>query len=96
MRLICSAARVYLEKFYDEVVLIFREKGLEVETAPLTFIEACHLTQLITSQKISRCVADDEFVPVIVADSTPEVTDNITSPIRLKFTYEYSDQTDWL
>ena len=68
----------------------------EVETAPLTFIEAKHLTQLITSQKISRCVADDEFAPVIVADSTPEVTDNITSPIRMKFTYEYSDQTDWL
>ena len=68
----------------------------EVETAPLTFYEAKHLTQLITSQNISRCVAGDEFAPVIVADSTPEVTDDITSPVRMKFTYEYSDQTDWL
>lgn len=68
----------------------------EVETAPLTFIEAKHLTQLITSQKISRWVADGEFAPVIVADSTPEVSDNITSSIRMKFTYEYSDQTDYI
>lgn len=68
----------------------------EVESALLTFIEAKHLTQLITSQNIFRCIADDEFAPVIITDSTPEVTDNITSPIRIKFTYEYSDQTDYI
>ena len=87
-----EAVQGRVTSFYDVTTRVKHE----VETAPLTFIEAKHLTQLITSQKISRCVADDEFVPVIVADSTPEVTDNITSPIRLKFTYEYSDQTDWL
>ena len=87
-----EAVQGRVTSFYDVTTRVKHE----VETAPLNFIEACHLTQLITSQKISRCVAVDEFAPVIVADSTPEVPDNITSLIRMKFTYEYSDQTDWL
>ena len=41
------AARGYLEKFYDEIARVFREKGLEVETSPFCrvkseFEEAVH------------------------------------------------------
>lgn len=87
-----EAVQGRMTSYYDVTTRVRHE----VETAPLTFIEAKHLTQLITSQNIFRCIADDEFAPVIITDSTPEVTDNITSPIRIKFTYEYSDQTDYI
>lgn len=87
-----EAVQGRITSFYDVTMRVKHE----VETAPLTYDEARHLIQLLTSRSITRCVAGDTYAPVIITGCTPEITDNISTPIRLKFTYEYNDQTEWL
>ena len=78
--------------YYDTTVKVKHE----VETAPLTLSEAQFLTQLLSSQEISREVADGLFAPVIISDISSEVSDNNSNPIRLKFTWTYADQNEFL
>jgi hypothetical protein len=78
--------------YYDTTVKVKHE----VETAPLTLSEAQFLTQLLSSQEISREVADGLFAPVIISDISSEVSDNNSNPIRLKFTWTYADQIEFL
>ena len=78
--------------YYDTTVKVKHE----VETAPLTLSEAQFLTQLLSSQEITREVADGLFAPVIISDISSEVSDNNSNPIRLKFTWTYADQIEFL
>ncbi|MBE6271829.1 MAG: hypothetical protein E7101_12935 [Prevotella ruminicola] len=78
--------------YYDTSVKVKHE----VETAPLTLSEAQFLTQLLSSQEITREVADGLFAPVIISDISSEVSDNNSNPIRLKFTWTYADQNEFL
>ena len=78
--------------YYDTSVKVKHE----VETAPLTLSEAQFLTQLLSSQEITREVADGVFAPVLISDTSSEVSDNNSNPIRLKFTWTYADQNEFL
>ena len=78
--------------YYDEQLRVLHE----LETAPLTLTEARHLTELLTSRQITRQNASGEFVPVLITDVTPEISDNNTNPVRIKFTWAYADQTEYL
>lgn len=78
--------------YYDEQLKVHHE----VETAPLTFSEAQHMTQLLISREITREVTPGVFAPVLITDISSEVSDNNTNPIRMKFTWTYADQTEYL
>lgn len=78
--------------YYDTSVKVKHE----VETAPLTLSEAQFLNQFLSSQEITREVADGLFAPVIISDISSEVSDNNSNPIRLKFTWTYADQIEFL
>lgn len=78
--------------YYDEQTKVLHE----VETAPLTLSEARHLTELLTSRHITRQTSEGEFVPVLITDVSPEISDNNTNPVRIKFTWTYADHTEYL
>ena len=78
--------------YYDEQLKVHHE----VETAPLTLAEAQHLTQLLTSREITREVTPGIFAPVLITDISSEVSNNNANPIRMKFTWTYADQTEYL
>ena len=78
--------------YYDEQLRVLHE----LETAPLTLSEARHLTELLTSRQITRQNASGEFVPVLITDVTPEISDNNSNSVRIKFTWTYADQTEYL
>jgi hypothetical protein len=87
-----EAVRGRVTSFYD----VTKRVKHEVETAPLTLAEARHLIELITSRKITRCIGNNVYAPVIITDSTPEFSDNDSDQIRLKFTYEYTDNKEYI
>ena len=78
--------------YYDEQLRVLHE----LETAPLTLSEARHLTELLTSRQITRQTSSGEFAPVLITDVTPEISDNNSNTVRIKFTWTYADQTEYL
>ena len=78
--------------YYDESIKVKHE----VETSPLTLQEAQFLTQLITSKEITRQLPNNTFGPVLITDATPEFTDNNATPIRLKFTWQYTNNKEFI
>lgn len=80
--------------FYDQKV----EQTFEVECGPLTSDECAWLDQLAASREVMRIVAnpcDDSepwlFAPVLVTDSSVEVSDTDEKPNTVKFTWRYAD-----
>lgn len=70
----------------------------EVETGPITSDEAEWIDQLFTSYSVMRveanaCSEDDPFllVPILISDSTCEVSDTDEKPNTVKFTWRYED-----
>lgn len=70
----------------------------EVETGPLTSDETEWLDQLFTSYSVMRleanaCSEDDPFllVPILISDSTCEVSDTDEKPNTVKFTWRFED-----
>lgn len=70
----------------------------EVETGPITSDEAEWLDQLFTSYSVMRvetnaCSEDDPYllVPVLITDSTCEVSDTDEKPNTVKFTWRFED-----
>lgn len=83
-----------ISSFYDQKV----EQTFEVECGPLTSDECAWLDQLAASREVMRIVAnpcDDSepwlFAPVLVTDSSVEVSDTDEKPNIVKFTWRYAD-----
>lgn len=80
--------------FYDQKV----EQTFEVECGPLTSDECQWLDQLAASREVMRFVAnpcDDSepwlFAPVLITDSSVEVSDTDEKPNTVKFTWRFAD-----
>lgn len=80
--------------FYNQKVT----KTYETEVGPLTSDECAWLDQLTTSHWVMRFVAnpceDSDpvlFAPVLITDSTFEVSDTDEKPQTVKFTWRYAD-----
>ena len=78
--------------YYDTTVKVKHD----VETSPLTLSEAQFLTQLFTSHEITREVSAGVYTPVLITEATPEFTNDNTTPIRLKFTWQYADNKEFI
>jgi hypothetical protein len=78
--------------YYDTTVKVKHE----LETAPLTLSEAKFLTQLFISHEITREVSAGVYAPVLITEATPEFTNDNTTPIRLKFTWQYADNKEYI
>ena len=78
--------------YYDTTVKVKHE----LETAPLTLSEAKFLTQLFISHEITREVSAGVYAPVLITEATPEITNDNTTPIRLKFTWQYTDNKEYI
>ena len=79
-------------QFYDRSVKVTHE----VETAPMTYDEAIWINQLLTSRAVYRIVNGSGNHRVLIDDISSEVTDANKELVRIKFSWKYADDNEWL
>ena len=79
-------------QFYDESVKVKHE----VETAPLTHDEAMWLNQMLTSRLVQKPVWNNAAAQILISDISSEVSDSDKELIRLKFSWRYADNNEYI
>ena len=76
--------------FYDQQ----EEQTHEVETAVMPYGEAKWLNQLLASRQVT-ILRNGYYRPILITDSTSEITDSDKDLIRLKFTWKFVKRTQY-
>ena len=67
----------------------------QVTTRTMTLSEARHFNDFLTSNRISYIIPPDQDCDVLISDITSEISDNATEKVRMKFSWRFTDNTDW-
>ena len=79
--------------FYDQSV----ESRHEVTTVPLSMEEAHWYNELFISPKVTvEMSADYDAVPVLISDITSEISNRPDEKVRMKFSWWYDDNAEWI
>ena len=79
-------------QYYDQTVTTKHE----VETAILTKDEAEWLKQMLYSKEVRVWESYSNQVKVLISDITCEITDSSKELTKIKFSWRYADDTEWM
>lgn len=80
--------------FYNQTV----QRRHEVTTVPLSHEQAQWYNELFESHKVTAEVdqGDNDAVPVLVSDITSEISNRPDEKIRMKFSWWFDDNAEWI
>lgn len=81
-----------VSSFYDMAV----ERKHEVETRPMGIEEAKWFNEFLGSHYVERELNQDWCPKVLISDITSEISDSAKDLIKMKFSWRYNDNSQWV
>lgn len=70
-------------------------RKFEVTTRAMSLTEARAFNEFLASNRIYFIIPPDQDYDILISDVTSEITDDATEKIRIKFSWRFTDNTDW-